>query len=526
MTAIRNQIMKGQMTKLAGVIFTCAFIAACSSDNSSVSLNSGSASSGDADFTKFVSIGDSLTAGYADGALYLLGQTNSYPNILAQQFAGVGGGAFTQPLVSDDSGGLIYDGNNLIDLNGDRDFDNRLVLNTDPNPSVEDESPSPERLVAASATEVNGSGLNGMTFNNMGVPGAKSFHLLAAGYGNAAGVDPADTSLSLANPYFARFSTSGTATVLGDASVQAPSFYVLWVGNNDVLSYATSGGFDSVNDVNAVDQTGLGNPVNAYGPSDITDPTAFAGVYAALVGAMTAANPAVQGVLINIPDVSTIPFFTTVPFNAVPLDDQADVDALNGAYAAYNTGLGLAVAGAVITAEEAAQRKIVFALGQNAMVILDETLTPIGGPETFLRQTTENDLVVLLASTAIQTLGGGTSVPLADADVLIPSEIQAINTARTAFNATIKAAADADANLVFVDAAAIMTELKASGIAFGTGSINSDFATGGAFSLDGVHPTGRGYAVIANEIIDAINTGFNANVHKVDPAGLPTIFLK
>jgi hypothetical protein len=41
-----------------------------------------------------------------------------------------------------------------------------------------------------------------------------------------------------------------------------------------------------------------------------------------------------------------------------------------------------------------------------------------------------------------------------------------------------------------------------------------------------VHPTARGYAVIANAIVDTINTGFSANVHKVDPATYPTVFLK
>mgnify|MGYP002795195274 CR=1 FL=1 len=35
---------------------------------------------GEADFTNYVALGNSLTAGYADGALYITGQENSYPN--------------------------------------------------------------------------------------------------------------------------------------------------------------------------------------------------------------------------------------------------------------------------------------------------------------------------------------------------------------------------------------------------------------------------------------------------------------
>jgi len=501
--------MNNKITQLAGAIITCVFISACSTDVSNPPpLNSGTASAGDADFSNFVSIGDSLTAGYADGALYLLGQQNSFPSILAQQFADVGGGAYAQPLVADPADPAAVPGGNLGGLLfsgvANPEFDNRFVLNS--------ETETPERLAGDPTTEVIGSGLNGMTFNNMGVPGAKSFHLLAPGYGNPAGLAVMPPT---ANPYFIRFSSdfaSATLTLMDDAAVQAASFYTLWIGNNDVLGYATSGGDDS---------------------DPITDTAMFDGAYAGIVATITAANPAVQGVLINIPDVSTIPFFTTVPYNAVPMT-QEDADAANAGYVAYNTGLEQALAGQVITAEEAAQRTILFSEGQNALVILDETLTPIGGPETFLRQATADDLVVLTASSIIGTLNDpmdptsviGVGFPLGDKDVLIPSEIAAIDTARTAFNTTIKSTADADANLVFLDAAALMTQLSDSGISYGNGSINADFATGGAFSLDGVHPTARGYAVIANEIVSVINTGFNANVYKVDPATYPTVFLK
>lgn len=477
----------------AGLVFSCAVISACS-DISAPALNSGTPSSGDADFSNYVAIGDSLTAGYADGALYLLGQQNSFPAILAQQFAEVGGGDFVQPLVDDNFGGLLFGGN------PHPDFDNRFVLNT--------ETESPERLEGTPTTEVTS--LQTGAFNNMGVPGAKSFHLLAPNYGDFAGVltDPAT-----ANPYFVRFASSITTSVITDAAAQVPSFYTLWIGNNDVLGFATSGGDD-------VD------------PDPITDPVAFDGYYAGVVGALTAANPAAKGVLINIPDVSTIPYFTTVPYNPVPLD-QANADALNAAYADYNIGLEAAVAGSVISAEEAAQRTISFSEGQNAVVILDEDLTPIGGPETFLRQATADDLVVLPAASIIGTeaVPGdpatviGLGVPLEDKDVLIPSEILAIDTARLAYNATIKAAADADPNLAFLDAAAIMEQLESS-LSYGTGSISADFVTGGAFSLDGVHPTARGYAVIANSISDVINTSFNANVFAVNPGEYPTIFLK
>ncbi len=72
----------------------------------------------------------------------------------------------------------------------------------------------------------------------------------------------------------------------------------------------------------------------------------------------------------------------------------------------------------------------------------------------------------------------------------------------------------------------IMQEIRDTGIDYGTGAINADYATGGAFSLDGVHPTARGYAVVANRIIDAINTGFGATIPAVNPGDYSTIFVQ
>lgn len=74
-------------------------------------------------------------------------------------------------------------------------------------------------------------------FQNLGVPGAKSFHLVYSGYGNPAGI-----ATKTANPYYARFASTPTATVVGDAMAQSPTFFSLWIGNNDTLGYATSGG--------------------------------------------------------------------------------------------------------------------------------------------------------------------------------------------------------------------------------------------------------------------------------------------
>ena len=61
---------------------------------------------GNADFSTYVALGNSLTSGYRDGALYRDGQIESYPNIIAQQMQKTGGGSFTQPLTPDNIGGF------------------------------------------------------------------------------------------------------------------------------------------------------------------------------------------------------------------------------------------------------------------------------------------------------------------------------------------------------------------------------------------------------------------------------------
>ncbi len=460
---------------------------------------------GSADFSNYVAVGDSLTAGYADGALYLDGQNNSFPALLASSLARAGGGSFVQPTVSDNNGGLLLGGTQIADT--------RLVL------GLVDGKQAPKRLAAAPTTDI-ANPVDPMP-NNMGVPGAKSFHLGAEGYGALAGVQA-----GTANPYFVRFASSDTATVIGDAAAQQPSFFTLWIGNNDVLLYALEGGIGE-------DQTGNPNPAS-YNTDrhDITDPTAFAGIYQQILGALKASGG--KGVLITIPDIQDIPYFRTVPYNPVPLD-QATADALNTAYEQYNGGLQQMVANGAITAEEATRRTIQFAAGQNAVVIEDEDLTDLsdfGLPS--MRQATAEDLIVLAASSKIGTLADeddpnsawGVGVPLEDGDVLIASERDSIETATAAYNATIKGLADSDPDLALMDANALMAQASsAEGYSFGTGKVTAAFGSGGAFSLDGVHPTQRGYALIANAVIEAIEDQFGSVLPKIEPMDYPTIFL-
>ena len=56
-----------------------------------------------------------------------------------------------------------------------------------------------------------------------------------------------------------------------------------------------------------------------------------------------------------------------------------------------------------------------------------------------------------------------------------------------------------------------MEKLSTTGLSDSGYTINSTYATGGAFSLDGIHPSPRGYAAIANEFLKAINLRYGSN---------------
>lgn len=487
---------------------------------------------GSADFSNYVSLGNSLTAGFSDAALYRISQENSMPAILAQQFASLGnGGTFTQPLMNDNIGGLLAGGNPLPGFNP------RLVF--------DGSGPVPLSAVVGPIDPTTDILVNNPTgpFNNLGVPGAKSFHLLAPGYGDFGGVI---ANPPTANPYFVRMASSPGTSVLADAIAQQPSFVSLWIGNNDVLGYALSGG-DGTNPITPMD-----------GPPGV----GFAQTYQAIIASLSGNIPNLQGVLGNVPNVTAIPHFTTVPHN--PLDpsnpDFANqIPTLNSIFGALNQ---------IFIALGETERVIEFSTEQaNAVVIQDENLTDLSAQiagalapnpqfialvESFglpaqaaplvanllgatygqARQATPNDLLVLPSSSVIGTvntdrlaflvtqglspeLAGqfsveGISLPLEDKWILLPEEQQDIQNATAQFNQVISDAASAQ-GFALLDANAVLDQLANSGIESSGLILTSSLVTGGAFSLDGVHPTSRGYALIANQVLKAIDDTYGSN---------------
>ncbi|MGJ8591225.1 MAG: G-D-S-L family lipolytic protein [Aquaticitalea sp.] len=479
--------------------------------------------SGTADFSTFVAIGNSLTAGYSDGSLFVRGQEASFPNILSQRFALAGGGEFTQPLMDDNVGGFLLNGNPVINpTTGANSFPPRLIFNTS--------TQSPVPVTGSSTTEITN--INPGPYNNMGVPGAKSFHLLAPGYGNIA-------NFPNANPYFIRMASTPNATVLEDALALNPTFFSLWIGNNDVLGYATTGG---------------------DGTNPITDTATFNGAMGSIVSQLAAGNR--KGIISNIPNVTDAPYFTTVPF--APLspanpDFAPQIPVLNATFAPLNQAfafLGMP------------ERQIIFSeTAASPVVIFDETLPNIsvqlnavlqgGGVDPLTagllanqfaqsRQATSADLLVLPVSSVIATVNteyytqlvtagvpaatagqlsvNGVTYPLRDKWVVLPSEQTEIANATATFNQTISSLAT-QYDLALFDVNTFFNGVATSGFQSGSAFLTAAYVTGGTFSLDGVHPSPRGYAVITNQMIGIINAKYGSNLPTVDAVDYTGLYI-
>ncbi|PKP15789.1 MAG: hypothetical protein CVU06_15905, partial [Bacteroidetes bacterium HGW-Bacteroidetes-22] len=228
---------------------------------------------------------------------------------------------------------------------------------------------------------------------------------------------------------------------------------------------------------------------------NITSQDAFSGAYLTLLDGLTA-NGA-KGLVASIPNVTSVPFFTTVPYNGLDLTEQ-QAEQLNQAYSAVND--------------------ISFTRGNNPWVISD----PFSQNGLGMRQIKPNELVLLtVPQDSLKCFGWGTMVPIPGKYILDESEIAAITIAVDNYNLTIKSLAEAK-GLAFADANLFMKTAK-SGLVYDGLRFSPTFVTGGVFSLDGIHLSPRGNAIIANFFIDAINEHYNANVPHVNISDYPGI---
>lgn len=418
-------------------------------------IDAPSVSAGTADFSSYVAIGNSLTSGYSDGGLYNEAQATSYPALLAQQFAKTGKGpaSFNQPSFAP----AQQDGSGYIKL--------QLV-----NGALAPVQPSQangflgEKLAATGTTLASGqpqlAAYSGAQPDNLGVPGISVLSSLSA-------LTLGRAPYGLLNPFYERLLTAAEKpskdymTYIGQ---KAPTFFTCWMGNNDVLTYATSGGVASAAD-----------PF-----SGLTDTTRFGIGYRAILGTISKKGT-VSGVVANIPNVTGIPYFTTVTVAAVA-----------AAFKAANSN--------------------------SPGVYIQTSGTPA------VRLATSTDLLVLTTQgyiAAVVSSGrpapGSTLInPLPSQYVLDAAEVTDV-VARTAQLNAIIAKTARQNKVALADMNTFFTSVAQQGVVTDAVSNTATFASGNLFSLDGVHPTPRGYAVVANEFIRVINAYYNSSVPSVNP---------
>lgn len=373
-------------------------------------VNTGSVS-----FARFVSLGNSITAGYQSGALYESASKYSFGALLAKQV----GAGYVYPVYTDPGTG------------------NRI--------EVASISPFATKVNTAMGTYANQN--YAAPFNNLGVPGATAYDIIGATSSTTCfqainGGGP--------NPMF-DIVLRGLGSAFSQAKSLNPTFLTVWIGNNDILGYATSGG------------------TKPYTPT-----SNFQAFWTQLADSLASLNTKV--VVANIPNVTSIPFFTTV-------GGQLMLGGVTKVWAVTSTGDTQYVS-----------------LSQNLITLQGSSLVAGG-------------------------TGFAKAAPLPNSVVLDSGEVATAIARITEYNAHIQSLASAkgfgyvDFNALLVpyaNAARTGTYVTVDGL-----KLSTVYVTGNLFSLDGVHPSNVGAALIANEFINVINAKWGASIPKINLASIP-----
>lgn len=421
--------MKSQLIYKSIFAVAVLAMASCKPELSSVTPDKGTA-----DFSRYIAVGNSLTSGFADGGLYLEGQQNSFPLMIATQMKTVGGGEFYTPFFSE----AQSDGSGYLKLAGFTPAGLPITAQVADKPAVR----APGPLYTKYTGELN----------NYGVPGIKLGLITFPQYGNL-------------NPYYERLLAgappTNTTPYLNFVTAKPFTFFSMWLGNNDILGYATTGGASSA------DQP--------------TDKGTFTSLYNLAASTLTKGGGttagAAKGVVATIPDVLSTPFFTTVTLSTLLKAVQASAPQVTALW--IRTGS---------SSVRAATAQDYFLLTLSSANIIGTGAIPYGlAPQN----------------------------PIESKWVLDKDEAAIVTDYTNAYNTTIKSVAAAN-GLALVDANALLKEYAGAGKMVNGAQISSVFITGNLFSLDGIHLTPMGYALIANEFIKSINSKYNSSIPTVD----------
>ncbi len=397
-------------------------------------------SKGEIDPTRFVMIGGGHVAGYMNDGLTYDGQINSLANILAGQLKLVGGGDFNQPFVNQNSVGVSLSGLASMKLGYKTDCEGVSSL-------------SPVRLASSGDINIWNEQLYNSTlpFGNFGIPDFKLANINSS-------------SWTSSNPFYARMASSTNTTVKNDILASNPSFFSIFLGVDEVLEYAKSGG--TINNL----------------PSSID----FENQYADLVSSLVQTGS--KGALATIPDVTKMPYFTTIPWNGLTLD-EANTETLNSFY----NPIGFS-----------------FHVGSNPFMVIDSTANAF----SVRQMLTGEKLLLSLPLDSVKCNQMGVLFPIREEFYLNLNEINYLNSKISSYNNSIRSIA-AQYNLAVLDAEKFISSLN-DGFVYNGVNMSAKFVSGGAYSLDGIYFNAKGNALFANEFLKAINKKYNAHIPLVD----------
>src|ERR1041385_2058414 len=275
----------GSRNFLALLFLGTVFLSACKPD-----LDVPVPSWGNANFGEAIAIGDNFLSGYQDGALYRKGQRLSIPALLTRQFGFAAGSDLGEPLLQDDYGlGInpkpwegIYLSKKVLGYRTDCEGETGLYpLSSGISQTSADAYLQPVHE----------------TLNNFSTPFLKIADMFNPQTGTQTG-----------NIFYHRFASNpGVSTVLSDAEASIPTFFTLWTGMEDIYDYARNGGYNKT----------------------ILPPAQFEIYLDSLLHGLTA-NGA-KGVIADIPELNSFPFYTLVPSNGAELS-ATQADSLNDIY--------------------------------------------------------------------------------------------------------------------------------------------------------------------------------------------------
>lgn len=408
---------------------------------------------GNVNLTRMVSIGNSITSGYQSGSLFQSAQNYSFGNLLAMQV----GASYIQPLVADPG--------------------------TKGRMEIYSLSPLKIKYNSISGTPLNIT--YALPYNNLGIPGATVYDVLNATNSNTCASGKAGSP----NPMF-DLVLRGAGTQFQQAKMLNPTFITLWIGNNDVLGYATSGGVS---------------------PSAPTSSAIFSVLFNQIIDSI--ASLGVKTAVANIPEITAIPFFNTVgPQLAVSFPWSAK-NVHNIYYQKHGESVGSG------TADSLELLKGTVLLTLKASNYSSDLGLPSG---RFYREF--NYPAIPAGVDTTKPFGLHPQNPIPDALILDEDEIIVAKNATRDFNNIISQAVISK-QFVLVDMNAEFNKLRAGDFTGGTviDGINfkTSYITGGLFSLDGVHPTNQGQGFMANIFVKAINSAYNTNIPVINISTLP-----